>query len=340
MVRLARPPRLFFVNMWEHDPRLDATPDYRSLGQGADLSSGGPIRVPARGMHAPRLVLAGVLGALAVVVVNSGVARAGWEQLSQYLPLQGKPVSTSPAILSQHEAQKLNGDTPQGQAELLLERAINHYDGATDEIANRVDGWHGHLKLTPQLSALLTTGMNSDDLRVRATAIEVDLAALNVAKTSQSVDRLEKQAHAGPQQQRIWAYWTLGLLGNRGVEPEQVNEILSSGLRDSDPEVRHWAVEGMSYLGTDETLEPLLRMFHDDPSPMVRERAACGLAQSGMFTAEQRRTVVPKLIEFAEDNSLDAQTRAWVYHALRDITAQNLPPNAAAWRSWYEEAGR
>ena len=326
--------------MWEHDARLDATPDYGALGQGADVTSDGPIHLPARGMHAPRLVLAGVLGALAVVMVDSGIARAGWEQLSQYLPLQGKPVAVSPAILSRHESQKLNGDTPQGQAELLLERAVNHYDGAAYEIANRVDGWHGHLKLTPQLSALLTTGMNSDDLRVRATAIEVDLAALNVAKTSASVDRLEKQARAGPQQQRIWAYWTLGLLGNRGVEPERVNEILSSGLRDSDPEVRHWAVEGLSYLGTDETLEPLLRMFHDDPSPMVRERAACGLAQSGMFTAEQRRTVVPKLIEFAEDTTLDAQTHSWVYHALRDITAQNLPPNAEAWRSWYEGAGR
>ena len=326
--------------MWEHDSRLDATPDYGKLGQGADVSSDGPIHVPARGMQAPRLILAAVLGGLAIVMVDSGVARAGWEQLTQYLPLQGKPVAVSPAILSQHETQKLNGDTPQGQAELLLERAINHYDGATDQIANRADGWHGHLKLTPQLSALLTTGMNSDDLRVRATAIEVDLAALNVAKTSESVDRLEKQAQTGPQQQRIWAYWTLGLLGNRGVEPERVNEILSSGLRDSDPEVRHWAVEGLSYLGTDETLEPLLRTFHDDPSPMVRERAACGLAQSGMLTAEQRLSIVPRLIDFAEDTSLDAQTHSWVYHALRDITAQNLPPNAAAWRSWYETSGR
>ena len=55
---------------------------------------------------------------------------------------------------------------------------------------------------------------------------------------------------------------------------------------------------------------------------------------------EQRRSIVPKLIDFAEDVSLDAQTHSWVYHALRDISAQNLPPNAAAWRSWYEGAGR
>jgi hypothetical protein len=276
---------------------------------------------------------------MAMVFINTGVARAGWEELSQFLPLQGKPAPPSPAILSRHEIERLSRDTPQNQAELLLERAVNHYEGAADEIAERVDGWHGHLQLSPQLSALITTGLNSSDLHVRAMAIEVDLAALNVAKSSESVDVLEKQAHAGPQQQRIWALWTLGLLGNRGVEPGRVNELLSSGLRDSDPEIRHWAVEAMSYLGSDETLEPLLRTFHDDPSPMVRERAACGLAQSGMLNEQQRRSVVPKLLDFAEDSSLDAQTHTWVYHALRDITAQNLPDNPGAWQNWYNSTG-
>jgi hypothetical protein len=278
--------------------------------------------------------------ALLVVGAHSGITRAGWEQLAQYLPLPGKPEPASPAILSQHESERFSHDSPQQQAELLLERTINHYDGATEQIANRVDGWHGHLKLGPKLSSLITTGLNSNDLHVRATSIEVDLAALNIAKTSESVASLERQAQAGPQQQRVWALWTLGLLGNRGVEPERVNQILSSGLRDSNPEVRHWAVEGLSYLGTDESLEPMLKMFHDDPSPMVRERAACGLAQSGMFNEQQRRSIVPRLIEFSEDGSLDAQTHSWVYHALRDITAQNLPENAAAWRGWYETAGR
>jgi hypothetical protein len=68
---------------------------------------------------------------------------------------------------------------------------------------------------------------------------------------------------------------------------------------------------------------------------MVRERAACSLAQSGMLNEQQRRSVVPKLLDYAEDTSLDAQTHAWVYHALRDITGQNLPPDPAAWRNWY-----
>jgi len=326
--------------MWEHDSRLEEKPDYGKLGPASEVRDGKPITPQSRGLQAPWAVLSGVLMALVFVGVNSGVARAGWQRLTQFLPLQGKPDAASPAILSRHESERLNHEGAQQQAELLLQRAINHYDGATDEIARRVEGWHGNLKLTPQLTALITTGLNSNDLHVRATSIEVDLAALNIEKTSESVDRLQSQAQSGPKSQRIWALWTLGLVGNRGVEPERVNQILSAGLRDANPEIRQWAVEGMSYLGTDDTLEPMLKTFHDDPTPLVRERAACGLAQSGMLNEQQRQSIVPRLIEFAEDGSLDPQTHSWVYHALRDITAQNLPDNAAAWRGWYETAGR
>ncbi len=32
---------------------------------------------------------------------------------------------------------------------------------------------------------------------------------------------------------------------------------------------------------------------------------------------------------------LDAQTRRWVFQALRDITGQALPNDPAAWRDWW-----
>ena len=66
---------------------------------------------------------------------------------------------------------------------------------------------------------------------------------------------------------------------------------------------------------------------------MIRERAACGLAQSGMLSERQRRTAVPRLLDFADDATLDAETRKWVFQALRDITGQTLPHDAAAWRA-------
>lgn len=240
--------------------------------------------------------------------------------------------------MSQHELEKLDNTSHQHQAELLLERAINHYDGANDQIAARADNWRAHLKLSTQLNSLITTGLNSNDLRVRAAAIEVDLAAMNVPKTAENMESPIRQAEAGPQSQRIWALWTLGLLGNRGVAPERANQVLVAQLQDSNPEIRHWAVEGLAYLGANETIAPLLQIFHDDPSPMVRERAACSLAQSGMLTQEQRRSVIPQLLNYADDALLDAQTHTWVYQALRDITGQTLPSDPGAWRSWYSSA--
>lgn len=321
------------MHTWEGNPELKPTPDFGTLGPGSDLQSRRPQDPQALRVRVIAVLVAAAL--MGLLFAGTASARAAWSQIAQLLSLQGKPQPASPAILSEHEVERLDQQGPQKQAELLLERSINHYDGANDQIATRVEGWRGKLKLTSQLNSQITTGMNSNDLRVRAAAIEVDLAALDQAKTPENVDRLAQEAESGSQQQRVWALWTLGLLGNRGVEPQRVSEILISQLRDSNPEIRHWAVEGLAYLGSDDTIAPLLQTFHDDPSPMVRERAACSLAQSGMLNEQQRRSVVPKLLDYAEDASLDAQTHAWVYHALRDITGQNLPSDPAAWRNWY-----
>jgi hypothetical protein len=283
-----------------------------------------------------RPVLAVLVGALlALPLVASGSARTAWAEIAKYLSITGKPAPASPAVLSEHEAESLDRSSPQAQAELLLQRAINHYSGAAEQIESRVDSWRGRLKLTPRMSELFTTGLNSNDLRVRAAAIEVDLAALNIAKIPASVDHLSAQIDSGDQSAQVWALWTLGLLGNRGVEPERVAQILLNHVHDPNEQIRLWAVEGLAHLGTDEVIAPLLQVFHDDPSPSVRERAACSLAQSGMLNEQQRRSAIPRLLDFAEDNSLDAQTHTWVYQALRDITGQNLSNDPAAWRNWY-----
>jgi HEAT repeat protein len=238
-------------------------------------------------------------------------------------------------VLSEHEIEGLDSMSAQNQAELLLERSINHYRGTNEQIEARVGRWRGQITLDPRLNNLFQTAINSDDLRVRAAGIEVDLAARNVEKTTSTVDRLEPVARGGEQGPRANALWDLGLMGNRGVQPERVALILSSSLRDDNENIRYWAVEGLAYLGTDETIEPLLDVFHDDPSAKIRERAACSLAQSGMLNQQQRYRAIPRLLDFAEDGALDAETRTWVYQALRDITGQSLPHDSAAWRQWY-----
>jgi len=324
------------MHSWEGDPRPEPVQEYGSIRPNSRLKLDQSID-PRAGSW--RILFAVAAGILLAVFCATGNARAAFEQVTRFLTLQGKPQPASPAVLSEHEIEILDHKTPQQQAELLLERAVNHYEGANDQIATRVEGWWGKLKFTPRFNSLITTALNSNDLRVRAAGIELDLAAMGAVKAPATVERLARQAENGPQSQRVWALWELGLLGNRGVVPERVNEILVSQLGDSDPEVRHWVVEGLAYLGTNETIAPLLQAFHDDPSPMVRERAACSLAQSGMLTQEQRHSVIPHLLDYADDTSLDPQTQGWVYQALRDISGKNLPNDSSSWRNWYSSAG-
>lgn len=323
------------MNPPEHDPRLDPTPDYGSLGPASDTGPGKPIS-PAANWRVLAAVAVGAL--LGVPFVATGTVRAAWDQIAGLLSLQGKPEPASPAILSEHELERLDHQSPQHQATLLLQRAINHYDGANDQIAARVDGWRGKLQLDTQLNSLVTTALNSNDLRVRAAAIEVDLAAMNVEKSAATLEQFAAQAESGPQQQRVWALWAIGLMGNRGVEPERASQVLTAQLRDPEPDVRHWAVEGIGYVASDSSAATLLQTMHDDPSPMVRERAACSLAQSGMLSQQQRMNAVPQLLNYTEDAALDAQTRTWAFHALRDITGQSLPNDTAAWKAWYESS--
>lgn len=114
----------------------------------------------------------------------------------------------------------------------------------------------------------------------------------------------------------------------RGVEPRRALDYLLRWGSDPDEELRHWAVEGIAMLGTDDSIPPLLNAFHEDPSPFIRERAACGLAQHGMLTQKQRLTAVPELLRFKGDPSLDDKTREWAAQALADIRGDRLEDGA------------
>src|SRR5688572_5463577 len=223
-----------------------------------------------------RLAIVSFCGVILVaLVVNTGTAAAAWNTVSEFLSLQGKPEPASANVLSEHHTEALDAMPPQGQAEFLLERAINHYAGANDQIAARVRTWRGKLKPSERFESLFRMAINSDDLRVRAAALEMNIVVRGLEKNVETIDRLEPIARTGAQGPRANALWDLGLLGNRGVEPRRVAQILLASVRDDNVNVRYWAVEGLAYLGTDETIEPLLDIFRDDSSPMIRERAAC-----------------------------------------------------------------
>ncbi len=248
------------------------------------------------------------------------------------------PPRVRDAPASAKDSLQLDRMKPQKQAEALLELAVGRSDGAVEQISSRVDHWQGKVKWDPQIAKLTTAALNSSDLRVRESGIEVELAAYGLAKNSTSLEYLLNTAESPDHAQKIWALWALGLIANRGVETDRVVQVLTTHLNDSDVDSRRWAVEGLALAGSNQAIDLLLKAMHDDPSPSVRERAACGLAESGLFTPEQRYTAIPQLLNYTDDPSLDAQTHAWAFQALSDITRQRLGNDSAAWRSWYESA--
>ena len=356
------PPESGSADSGAPDPRLTPTPDYGTLEPNSDFAklngasssaapsssgasstsaispaSGAPSGNSAQNKgNLRRLQLVAALGGMLSALLVAGAGRIGnWEKIAELFS-PSKKLPSSAGGFSDHS---LDQQRAQKQVEILLARAVSRNDGASDQIQAHVAGWRGKIQWNAELSDLTTAALNSDDNSVRASAIEVQLAAYGLTKSPASVERLMPQAGSADHAQKIWALWALGLLGNRGVEGERVVETLSAQLkgvrRDPNEDSRRWAVEGLALVGTDSTIAPLLDAMHNDASPLVRERAACSLAESGMLTHEQRMTAVPQLIDYSDDPTLDAQTHAWAFQALSDITKQLLPRDSAAWREWY-----
>lgn len=293
----------------------------------------GPIHrvVPSR-LGPLVAILFGILLALLVAsILNARSARA-------HVASVGAARSLAATVISARDSRQFDRLKPQKQAETLLELAVRNSDGAVDQISNRVDRWQGKLRWSSQIATLTTAALNSNDMRVRESGIEVELAAYGLAKNSASLEYLLNTADSPDHSQKVWALWALGLMGNRGVQTDRVVPVLIAHLKDSEEDSRRWAVEGLALTGSTGAIAPLLATMHDDASPSVRETAACGVAESGMFTREQRFSAIPQLLSYTDDPALDGQTHAWAVQALTDITHQHLGNDPSAWRSWYESA--
>jgi hypothetical protein len=242
------------------------------------------------------------------------------------------------ADLAKTEAEEISHLVPQQQAEHLLERAIHHQESSLSLIHQRAESWRGHLESTDQLFDLIREAMSSEDLRVRSAAVEIDLAACNLAKSPQSVTHLVQQIRQDPVERPL-ALWRLGSLGNRGVQPKIVLTHLLTYAHDPKEDTRYWAVEGLAMLGSSAAVNPLLDRIAHDPSARVRQRAALALGQDGMLSPEQRLAVVPDLFNLLDDDSLNPATRRLVYGTLRLITGAAIGNDTSAWLQWWAHHG-
>ena len=224
----------------------------------------------------------------------------------------------------------------QTEAEGLLRRLATGEQAAADQVLAQSDSWTGKTERTPKTDQWVDVAINLKDMHVRAAAVQAELALDGVPRDASGLKMLEDAAD-NPSN-RAWALWLLGALGSRGVSPEHAAKVIGAYLDDPVAANRAAGVNGLALLATDETIPMLLDRFRNDPSPVVQERAACGLAEAGMYTHEQRMVAAASMVAWLDDSLLTAQQRTWMIQALRDISGQNFGTDAAAWRRWHDGA--
>lgn len=243
--------------------------------------------------------------------------------------------------LTDADVQRIEHLPMQAQAEELLERAIQHDPRALELFEQKINSpeWLGRVKLTDRMKALERRSEFSSDLRVRYANADLNLSMDGWAKTDEAADLLIQRAQTDDQYRPAAVYF-MGMMAGRGVAYERIYPVLLDYAKhDPNQTVRLWAVEGMRYLGTDEALDQLFDSFVNDASMQVRDRAGCNVSDCGNFKRAQRMRMVPNFLDLSANPGTSPQMRNWSFLALHEITGENLPNNADAWRNWYDQHG-
>jgi hypothetical protein len=258
-----------------------------------------------------------------------GLAVLGLNFVGKQLTPSGRSSPASKGMVSRSGMNRAY----QTEAEQLLQQLASGDSHAADRILRQSANWTGKTQRTSNAVQWITAALNLPDLHAREAAIQAELALDGVAQDESGLRSME-QAVGNPNQ-RAWALWMLGALGNRGVDPDHAAKVIGAYLSDPQVEFRAAAVNGLALVGTDETIPLMLDRFRNDPSPVVEEQSACALAESGMYTHAQRMTAAASLVSWLDDPLISGPQRAWTVQALRDISGQNLGTDSAAWREWY-----
>jgi len=273
------------------------------------------------------------LVALTTVAANEPFRTAALDQLRVIAePLIERGRTTEPRF-DAFQAAMVKQLPPQARAERALELSINRYVGAPQYVIDNAQSWRGQIAPSPRLDALITTAINAPLIEIRMAGFEIHLVQYDLEKSPEEVDRLIDRLYADPEGAGPWALWSMALIGARGVDRERVFDELLVATRQQDAPVRRWAVESLAKLGGVEVIEPLLAIAVEDSSAVVRERAFCGLAESGTLHVAERYAALPGLLAIAEDPQSSTQTLDWTYQALREISdTHDMPNDPVVWR--------
>jgi HEAT repeats len=282
-------------------------------------SADSPIHVVAEHPSRKWLVIAGM-------VIVGVIGYVGKQEVIRLAQIQNGRIVRGAPTPSNSPAQIV--------AEQLLTKAAGGDTQAVEQILAQSSEWTGKTQRTPRSEQLVTELLNQPDLHVRQAGVRAELALDGVPADANGLEQVKLTV--GYPQQRGWALWMLGALANQGVDPDHAAKIIETYLTDPDVQVRASAVDALGLVATAETIPMMLDRFRNDPSPVVQERAACDLAESGMYTHAQRMSAAASLVGWVDDMLLTPQQRGWAAQALGDISGQHLGNDAAAWRRWYE----
>jgi hypothetical protein len=281
----------------------------------------------------------GFVGYMMLRMPHKSSARSGGNTASTRAGsvTRGAPTFVRTTAIKQALLEDVLAWPPQQQAEELMARAVAHDSAALQAMAQRMSAWVGHIQLSGNLKQLEDQGRYSSDLRVRRVEGDLELTLDGWSKTPNSVDLLMGHAKSDAAS-RARALYFLGILAGDGVASESAHQfILDYARSNPDATARQWATEGLRFVGTDAALDELFEIFTQDPSFAVRDRAGCNISDCGIFERKQRLRLVPRLIDLVSDPRANPQMHNWSFQALREITDENLPSDAVAWRRWYND---
>lgn len=266
------------------------------------------------------ILLFSLLISLGIIANNNGLRTMIVSQFRDLVdPLFESGESTQPQFSAFYTGMVENLAYQQ-RADKALELVINQYVGATDYILDNAQSWRGEINSNLKLETLINTALNSSMIEVRMAAFEIYLAQYDLDKSSEEIDHLLQRFDENPEKAGPWALWNMALIGARGIDRERIfNELLIATEHDNEY-IRRWAVDALARFGGEEIISPLLTIAQLDPSPIIQEKAFCGLAQSGTLHILERYSALPQLLAMVRDTNISQQQILWSYQALKEIS--------------------
>jgi len=227
---------------------------------------------------------------------NPAPIKAAWAEFERIIQLKSDPLPASPAKLSGHEIEGLSSMAPQQQPNsswnapsTLRRRHRTH--------RKKCSGWYGQLEVEKgPLANLLNTAITHDYASAPPPSKSL-WPGYNLPKSPERwtvLTRLQDERDS--------------CLGSYGFSASSQSRRGNRAPRNRLPRSIHDPMKHRAYASSvsasrhGQFHRAALESFRSDPSPNVREGAACALAQSGMFTQEQRLRAVPGLLQMMDDH--------------------------------------